>query len=70
MKIKKIAGGLLFLIGSLLILNSLSTITGFVISENIVTSVSGIFGFIFVVGGIVLFVSGESDLEVAVNQIN
>ncbi len=53
---RQIIGGASVLIGSISILNSLSGITGFVISEKISTTPSFIFGLVLFIGGLVLFV--------------
>lgn len=57
-KVMKNLGIFFFLIGVVLILNSLSGITGFIIAERVGTSVSGILGLVFLVVGVLLFVSG------------
>ena len=60
----KLTGVILILIGIILILNSLSGITGFVISESIGTSVSGIIGLAFIIGGVFfLFLSSRKQKE-------
>lgn len=62
---KKIIGGSSALIGAILILNSLSGITGFVISQQLENTPSLFFGIILFVGGLALFVleAREGGLE-------
>jgi energy-coupling factor transporter transmembrane protein EcfT len=50
-------GIFLILMGSLFILNSLSGITGFIIAKSIGKNISSIFGFVLVVGGILVLMS-------------
>lgn len=47
---------LLIVVGVLLLLNSFSGITGFVVSENLQGGLSIVWGLVFIVGGILLFV--------------
>ena len=61
---QKAAALIFMIVGAVLILNSLSGITGFVISESIGTSVSGILGLVFIIGGVLLFVNGREERKV------
>ncbi len=66
---KKGIGSILAFIGIVLILNSFSGITGFVIIENINKNVSGIFGFAFFVAGVLLFLQQQTrGLEVFISN--
>jgi cobalamin biosynthesis protein CobD/CbiB len=62
MQKRKTLGAISFLIGVVLILNSLSGITGFVIAETIGTGISGIIGLVLVIGGLALFMGGRKSL--------
>jgi hypothetical protein len=73
MKIRyhKIAGAILFLIGIVLIFNSFSGITGFVVLENIGKGVSSIFGLVFVLGGLaLLMIQGSASIDDLVEDIH
>lgn len=66
---QKAAGVILFFIGFIFILNSLSGMTGFAIAESIGKIPSSIIGLIFIIGGILLFVRGkESNLALEVKK--
>jgi putative component of toxin-antitoxin plasmid stabilization module len=61
------ASYVLIFIGAVLILNSLSGITGFVIAEAIGTGISGIIGLALVIGGVVLFAGGIENKVIGSN---
>ncbi len=68
MKKQRIFGGFLILLGLILILNSISGITGLVIVEEISKEIGSILGIIFIIAGALIFSSnlreiGESALE-------
>jgi len=58
-KLNKIIGSFLFIIGMVLIFNSFSGMTGFVVAESIGRHVSSILGFVLIIGGGVLFMIGR-----------
>ena len=60
---KRLLGGIFILIGAVLILNSLSGITGFVVIEDVKSNTGGIFGIVLLIAGFLLFFSVESDLR-------
>ncbi len=55
-----IIGSTLFLIGIILVINSLQTITGFTIIEDISITISRSLGLFFLLIGIILFVTGSN----------
>lgn len=59
---RKIIGIILFLIGAILIFNSFSGMTGFVVSNLVGKGISSILGFGFIIGGGILLIL-ESRLE-------
>ena len=61
---QKTLGAILILTGIVLILNSFSGITGFVVAESLGKSVSSILGLVFVIGGVLVFMSGRSLSEI------
>jgi len=67
MKLKKAAGLLLFIKGTLLLTCSQSGITGHLVSER-VDALSSIFSLIFIVGGLFLFIEYE-EIEETLKEI-
>ena len=63
LKLQRIFGGALILTGFIFILNSLSSITGFIISQNLGKGVGSIFGLVFIICGILIFVSSREVKE-------
>lgn len=63
MQMEKIIGALMFFIGTILILNSFSGITGFVVAESIGKGISSILGFALIVGGILFMAEGREEKE-------
>lgn len=56
---KRFTGILFFWVGITLILNSFSSITGYIITENISKNISGIWGLVFIIVGIFIFLKLE-----------
>jgi len=70
-RLKKVAGIVLIFVGFLLILNSFSGITGFVISENLEKETGSIFGFILIISGIsLLLIQGSVSIDDLVEDIH
>ena len=61
MEKRKILGAILILIGFVLILNSFSGMTGFAVADSIGKGVSSILGFVFVIGGFLVFIGGQQE---------
>jgi len=63
MKVNKILGIVLFLIGGFLIFNSFSSMTGFAVAEFVGKGASSILGFVFVLVGVLVFMAGGKQKE-------
>ncbi|MBS3094680.1 hypothetical protein J4474_03370 [Candidatus Pacearchaeota archaeon] len=57
--LKELSGGILFLVGIILILNSFSEITGFAVVGNINFTEGSILGIVLIIAGIYLFAVGN-----------
>jgi hypothetical protein len=68
--ILEISGIFIFLIGFIFMVNYLSGVTGYVITNQINTEFSSIMGIVFIIGGLLLFIAGRHQQKSNVVFVN